>query len=31
MGLQHFENPQRMLQLYRQDPEHFMFMMGVIG
>ncbi|WP_418766694.1 eCIS core domain-containing protein [Myxococcus xanthus] len=30
MGLEHFENPSTMVALYRQDPEHFFYVLGVI-
>jgi hypothetical protein len=29
-GMQHFTGPQNMLNFYRQDPEHFLYVLGVI-
>ncbi|WNZ59183.1 DUF4157 domain-containing protein [Myxococcus sp. MxC21-1] len=30
MGLERFNNPMEMAQLYRQDPEHFFYVLGVV-
>jgi hypothetical protein len=29
-GLEHFVSPEEMLSLFRQDPEHFLYVLGVI-
>jgi SPP1 gp7 family putative phage head morphogenesis protein len=30
MGLQHFTDPEEMLKFYREDPEHFRFVVGAV-
>ncbi|MEQ8273462.1 MAG: Fic family protein [Deltaproteobacteria bacterium] len=30
VGMEYLTSPERMLQLYQRDPEHFFFMMGVL-